>query len=188
MNNNFGEEQEQLVDEVWKIRNQKLGSKRTGNDVCILVKNYIERHLPIKYKIVGPNVFVVTLPIEYDLLIVRTEASLNQGAYGPSDVQVVLEIKTAGIRARKQEYPKAIENIKNNFSSIKRYNAKVWGALIMISGTIRTARSSSIQYEDLRKEGLEPFGFGVYTLSQGHKPEIGKWGAFIIDLVDHLSE
>ena len=106
--------------------------------------------------------------------------------YEPSDVQVVLEVKTAGMRASRQKYPLEVEKIREKFDKVKMKNAKMWGALLMCYGTIRPKKQDSINYEEIRKRGLEPYNYGVYTLA-GDEPEWGKWGKFIEDLLSKLN-
>jgi len=131
MPNEYNIEQDRLITEVTDIRNKRLGAKRTGQEVCELVKEYISAHVPPIYKIAGPNAFIGNLPTEYDLLIVKVDAITQGVGFEPSDVRVVFEIKTAGIRATKEYYPNAIAKIRESFDEVRKLNQKVWGALLM---------------------------------------------------------
>ncbi len=190
MKSNFDLEQLELLSEVEDIRNKGVGgTKRTGHEVCIIISRYIRRYLPADYKVAGPNSYVGDISTEFDLLVVRAQAEPRGVAYEPSDIQVVLEVKTTGIKAKRQNYPLEIEKIRKIFDEAKMKNTKIWGALLTCYGTIHPVRETSINYEDLRKRGLEPYNYGVYTLANGRrdKPEWGKWEEFIKDLLSKLN-
>jgi len=187
MKSNFDLEQIRLLTEVEDIRNKELGTKRTGHEVCIVIKKHIQPHLAADYKVVGPNVYVDDISTEFDLLVVRPEAEPRRAAYESSQVQVVLEIKTAGIRANRQKYPFEIGKIRKKFDRVRMENTKIWGALVMCYGTIHPKKETSINYEEIRRRGLEPYNYGVYTLAERDEPQWGKWETFIRDLLCRLN-
>jgi hypothetical protein len=188
MDSNFDSEQLCLLAEVDGLRNKGLGAKRTGHEVCIVITEYIQSHLPTSYKVAGPNSFVNDISTEFDLLIVRAEAQPRGVAYEPRDVQAVLEVKTSGIRKSKREYPLEIAKTRGKFDKVRLKNTKTWGALLMCYGTIHPKKPTSIDYEGMRKEGLEPYNYGVYTLADEGRDELqqGVWGKFIKDLLQKL--
>jgi hypothetical protein len=111
------------------------------------------------------------VPTEFDLLVVRAGTQPGVAGYKASQVQVVLEVKTAGIRKTKQEYPLEIKKIREKFDMVKMKNAQIWGALLMCYGTILPVKEESINYEEIRKRELEPYGYGVYTLADSRRDE-----------------
>jgi hypothetical protein len=188
MSSSFDSEQIKLLTEVEDIRNKSKVPKRTGHEVCIVISKYIQRHLSADYKVAGPDVYVDGVSTEFDLLVVRAGAQSGVAGYEPSDVRVVLEVKTAGIRKKKGDYPREIEKIRGNFDKVRMRNTRIWGALLMCYGTIYPAKPTSIDYEKIHKDGLEPYDYGVYTLADTRKsePEWGKWQRFIEDLLRKL--
>ena len=46
-------------------------NKYRGDVVCRVIKFFIEKDLPKKFKVVGPNAFIIGYPTEFDLLIVK---------------------------------------------------------------------------------------------------------------------
>ncbi|MGA8848474.1 MAG: hypothetical protein WB564_01420 [Dehalococcoidia bacterium] len=188
MDSDFDLEQVCLLNEVDEICNKCLGPKRTGYEVCIMITKYIHSHLPANYKVAGPNSYVDDISTEFDLLIVRAEAQPRGVAYEPRDVQVVLEIKTSGIKENIAKYPLEIAKIRKKFDKVGMKNTKTWGAVLMCYGTIHPRRPTSHDYRAIRKNGLEPYGYGEYTLADVRTDELesGEWGKFIKNLIERL--
>ena len=153
--------------------------------VCIAVAKYIQPHLPDGWKVSNPDVFVDGISTEFDLIIAKAGAQPEIGGFKASEVQAILEVKTSGIIANREKYPLEIRKIRDKFDKVKVKNPRIWGALLMCYGTVSPKNSASINYEKIRKEGLEQHNYGVYTLADSRRNEIewGRWQEFVSTLL-----
>lgn len=81
---------------------KKIGwGKLLGHSCEFLLKNYIERYVPYisRYKI-ETNSFIEGFSNEFDILVLKKEARARNKymkIFSPSDVEIVLEVKSRGV-------------------------------------------------------------------------------------------
>ncbi len=75
------EQKTKSADEIYLFMEELQFSHKTnewkkfiGDSFAFMVKKYIGEELTKEYKIVGPNVYISGIPVEYDLKIVEAEA------------------------------------------------------------------------------------------------------------------
>lgn len=116
--------------EIWET-SQRLNTSHTGRSwykykgslINRLIIRLLQRHTE-DYSVVGPNVFIDGFPTEFDILVVKRNATPigDTNAYKKDDVKLVIEIKKHGFYYKKiegerkiKEYFKPFENTKKSF-------------------------------------------------------------------------
>ena len=193
---NFDDEQAQLIGTVEDLLKECSGTvwgKYKGDVTCRVVLEYIRRHLPKAYTVVGPNVYIQDNPVEFDLLVVDAQARPLDftTAYRPDQVQRVMEIKKFGIIAEwGEKYDAKLRRLHEAIRSSLRDSQWVKAFYLSLTETINPVRKTSHRYGAKTKEILEqePLPVRVYILHDlgQHENIKGEWGRFIADLIQGL--
>lgn len=124
--------------EIWKIYEEKIknlwdiveGNPKfkgklkgaiTANLVAELIKNYLGEDSD--YKVSGNNVFIKGYATEFDLLILKKDASpveTGYPVYHPEDVKAIIECKATGIFFSSKEEKNPLEKELETFKQIRK--------------------------------------------------------------------
>lgn len=186
---NFEEEQREILEKIEEIgeMKRKLGwggtawNKFMGDVACRVVRNYLGRHIPEGYKIVGPNAYVESLPIEFDLLVVDGDAEPEKytNAYPIKSLRIVIEVKKCGIIGSLRNLNRILGRIHKSFSSIVRKNHSVRCVYLAIQEVGKPKRKRSINYLEETRKRLYPFKVFALKESRTGEPIKGEWKKFV---------
>ena len=173
-----------------------------GDISCRIVAHYLSKHLPRGYKTVI-SAYIWNLPVEYDLLIVKACATplmfhgIETTIYKPSDVAVVVEVKSRGIFPNGRGIKglkKTLEKIVHNLKKPMTLNHNIKSALLII-GEVLPRSDSAINFVKETRRFMCRHEIPVFILSnirekdvkKAVKPFEGEWKAFINYVVKTLS-
>jgi hypothetical protein len=182
----FTEEQQEII----KIIDSLLDSEHSGygwghfqGDVVprVLVY-YANRHLPNKWKIVGPNVYIEDVPTEFDLMVVDSDANpiTFTSAYLGERIRCVIEVKRRGVFGNIDTFKKKVKQIRDNFDKalyMLRGNCKA--AYITVSETVNPKREGSHNYGSITRDLLAPYPAFILQDSRSTTIQQGEWQRFI---------
>ncbi|MGA7677697.1 MAG: hypothetical protein WCA51_04900 [Dehalococcoidia bacterium] len=199
------EEQVEILETVETVLANCSGSrwgKFQGDVIPRIIASYISKHLPLSYKVVGPNVYIEDNPIEFDLMIVDSETGAipHTSAYPDTSIRAVIEVKRIGVIASLNKLEPALKKIRDNFESathkrireanslrfvvIARPNCRA--AYLSIGETINPLREKSIRYGDITRKVLAPYPAFILSDLRGNIPQPGEWKRFIQYLTESL--
>jgi hypothetical protein len=121
--------------------------------VELLIQAFNERHIPVS----RPNVYMVGLPTEIDLVIPRKDAQPEfEILYKPKDILAVLEIKASGLFNKE-----TASKIGDTFKAVQSIEPSIFCAYVTVSERF------SYKY----KATKEVVGFPVYTIAWHSGPD-----------------
>ena len=165
-------------------------SKLQGDISLKIVRDFINRDLVnTDLEVSECNSFIEGYSTEFDLLIVKKESKPkpHSNIYNPNDVKTIIEVKTSGIYASKENIKDFIINMKTKALNVKNKYSYINYVYLTLkeraSISTRTGNSTAMDYFAETKNNFSPFE--TFCLSD-LKPDSfrsnhsdGKWDNFI---------
>lgn len=169
-----------LVDRLRRPEGTKGWSKFYGDVVSRIIAAYLTRHLPPDYKVIGPDVYIIGLPTEFDLLVAdKTATPLEfSSSYSLSQLYSVIEVKMTGIFEKKESFRAKAEKIRDKFQPLVKENSNLKCAYIAVE-EVSPIKETSYNYIEETRKALEPFPFFVLRNNRNKIPYRGQWESFV---------
>lgn len=192
---NFDEEQQEIINRIDTILDKDHSGYGwghfQGDVVPRILANYLKMHLPKNRNIVGPNVYIKDVPIEFDLMVVDFNANpiLFTSSYPGENIRCIIEVKRKGIIGNIMDFEKNAQRIKDNFdkalftenklSLLKEPRVNCKAAYITVSETVNPKKEESNKYWDITKRALKDYRAFVLWDSRRNEIQNGEWQRFI---------
>ena len=163
-------DEENILGQYMQIKNDlNIKSKRIiGTLFARLLKEKFEKY---GFKVSEPNVLIVGVENELDLLIIRKESKSELDLiYQPSDVLAVFELKGFGIMSGD-----SINKIKNVFDKIININSKIFCCYLTLK------EQKNYKYE-VTKEKLGHSAYCLFKKDKGLFIPTGDWNKFLKEI------
>jgi hypothetical protein len=139
----------------------KNWSKLQGYISLRLVKDFIDNELKSmksQYITSRLNSFIKGFPTEFDLLILKKENTNSfENIYDPNDVKTIIEVKTSGIIAGKDEIERKFKRIKDDIEPIVTQFSHINFVYITLFERGKPKNPTSLDYLGITKKSLYPY-------------------------------
>ena len=167
------------TDKTTTSTGKKLSWNKFNGDVsCRVAKDFLQRHLSSSLKVAGPGVFIHGFPVEFDLLVLDSDAEPlpNTNSYSHAKVKFVVEVKGKG--GMDKDHP---SKQLAKFDFIVKQFPRIRCAYLTIREKGKPKRQDSINYLENLRAALEPRGYRVFCLKDSRTNEeyVGQWGGFV---------
>ncbi len=189
---NFSHEVFEKIESFRKEYSSKEYGKFIGDTVARIFKHYLQKEAdeisPTNYKVVGPNVYIAGLPVEYDLFIVNSPATTIglTNSYNPKDIKFVIESKTYGTYFKRGEVEKVVGTIKDAFDNACAKNPSLLCVYLTFEEVTNPIKPISIDYFKETCDFLNPHYSFCLKDSNKHKPMLEQWDALVDLLTTHF--
>ena len=192
----FDDEQKDLlkqVDAILDARHSGYGWGHYQGDVIPrIISHYLRSRLPINLNVIGPNVYVKDVSIEFDLMVVDRDAEpeLFTSAYPAEQVRCVMQIKRSGAIAG-ADFKQGIQRIKSNFDQAvfgevepvatsgkiewHKKRPRCGAAYIALSEAVDPKKAGSADYGRITREVLAPYPAFIMLNSRSNEILPGEW-------------
>ena len=150
MGNLFAEQQELVshIDAALSRLGGYSNSKLRGDICCRVVMDYLSKHVPKAYRIVGPNVWVAGFPTEFDLAVVTSDARPKRSSaiYSAEGVRLLIEVKQSGVFARRDELRSKLMRICADFQAVSSVHEHISWLYLTVREVTRPKKPRSIDF------------------------------------------
>lgn len=145
--------------EKHKVSGDRNWGKLQGYLTLKLLQKYLDKKLETsEYETSEINSFINGFATEFDLLIIKKgRTGLFINIYEPNDVKAIIEVKTSGVIASKDEIESIFLRMKQDFENIKNKNNHLDFLYITIFERGKPKKDISLNYLELTKEYLKPY-------------------------------
>ncbi len=197
--NFFTEEQQEIINVIDSLLDSKHSGYGwghfQGDVVPRILAYYANKHLPNKWKIVGPNVYIEDVPTEFDLMVVDADSNpiTFTSAYPREKIRCVIEVKRKGVFGDIDTYKKKVKQIRDNFdkalctprfdkdklSSVKEARVNCKAAYIAVSEIVNPKKEGSHNYGKIARDLLAPYPVFILQDIRSKAIQQGEWQRFI---------
>lgn len=145
--------------EKHKISGERNWGKLQGYLTLKLLQKYLDKKLETtEYETAEINSYINGFATEFDLLIIKKGSTgLFSNIYEPKDVKAIIEVKTSGVIASKDEIESKFKRMKQDFENIKNKNINLDFLYITMFERGKPKKDKSLNYLELTKEFLHPY-------------------------------
>jgi len=182
----LGAEQDEILRIIGEtIRTDKISAdarklswnKFNGDVSCRVVGTFLQRHMPNGLKVAGPGVFIHGYPMEFDLLVLDSDAEPlpYTNSYPDKKVKFVVEVKGKG--GMDKDHP---SKQLAKFDAIAKKFPHIRCVYFTIRETGEPKRPNSINYLKNLRTILEP-RHRVFCLKDSRTNDVylDQWGDFV---------